>query len=127
MFSRGETKKNRAGALRPMVLGDERMAFRLHSFFMSDDSFALFDIQGLFERQYEPNIIILFGPVNEIFEERLAEIRSKLYSHKLVYVEELFSPDEEEAALETGKRIGADFFLAKEYITMKSLREVPDQ
>ncbi|MEX1099744.1 MAG: hypothetical protein WEB87_04920 [Bacteriovoracaceae bacterium] len=111
------------GSLRPLILGDEHMAFRLHSFFLNDDIFTCFDSDSLFEEDLEPNYIVLFGPVNEKLQKRFEAIRGRLKNPGVLYVESVFDSDGEAAARSKMGVLNIEKGVVGEFVTMANIKE----
>lgn len=109
--------------IRAMVLGDSHLGFKLQSFLLNDESFEKFDFKSLIEKKYDPNLLIVVGPINKALQHRVNEVVSSLKSPKLIYMESLASPSDEESSIATGEKLKADFILAKEFITMENIKD----
>lgn len=114
------------GNLRPLVIGNEAMGIKLHAFFMSSQYFSDYEMQSMFERNYTPNLVLVFGPLTELLTARLERVRAAMSDYKLLYFETLRdgSPESFEQGKANSERLGADGFLAREFISMENIAEL---
>lgn len=109
--------------LRPVVIGDENFAFRLRAYIGSHDSFSCFDAESLMSANYEPNLIVIIGPMNEALEYKMEQYQ-RSNKMNVLYVESVMNDSERELAVLAAKKIGAKASVIKEFIEVTDVAKV---
>ncbi|MCO4756245.1 MAG: hypothetical protein KC478_17315, partial [Bacteriovoracaceae bacterium] len=111
------------GIIRPLVIGDEHMAFRLHVHFLSDSIFEYFDPTSILEKSYDPNLVILIGPLNTKVFKEVESTLSENQEFKLIYACSVLGEEEAQRAGEQAQRLNADAVITKEFVTVEDIKE----
>ena len=109
--------------LRPAVLGAPDFAFKLACLYGASELFEIMDLEVPFDHDYRPNIILVFGPFEGEMERKVLLAKKKWPGVKLLCFDLLARPEEAGASMETAKRLGADNYLGKEFVTMENVKE----
>ena len=109
--------------LRPVVIGDENFAFRLRAYIGSHESFSHFDAESLMSPNYEPNLLLVIGPLNEGLKNKLA-LYKKNNKTNVLYIESVMNESEEELAVSTSEELGAKAHVIKEFVEVSDVVRV---
>ncbi|MBC76494.1 MAG: hypothetical protein CME64_10820 [Halobacteriovoraceae bacterium] len=121
-FLNKNRKETSETIFRPMVVGDEHLAYRLQVHFLEREDLNV-DPLSYIENTWRPNLYIVVGPANDKLLDKVEKTLKKNDEYRLIYACSTLTDEGQKKAEKVASKLNADISIIKRFVGVEDVGE----